>query len=699
MNLEGALATFKKSDDALGPIFEAITNSLEAIATKTFEVDEKPNITVTLDFSGSEDGLRNLQAAIIRDNGVGFTGENYGRFVEFIDRSKGFNNRGTGRIQFLHRFEVIRVESVFLDDGVARMRSFSVDPASFITKHRLIDHDDSSGTFSEISMLRPIFGEKDRQRFEQLDAEALADQIRQKYLLRFFLDEQNPEANVPEITIIYLLNGQEVSRLTVWDEALPEPASTGSLSVSYSKVEDINAEKPIWLSVEGRSEEIKWAQFKISADKQQKNRIHLCSKNVAVEKIPFGEIKVNDVFDGDRFLTFFYGDVFDRAENVSDSVDAFTFPEKSQIERSLNDLFADADQEYLFSEDLFSSINAELERVFNSVIEAKKQNTAQVEAIAFAHAIPESVVKRITVTASDTEKSITTKLFEEQGRQQATKAYEAKRIVESLKELNPTEETYQDELAEKIAALSKLVDQQNKEELGRYVIRREMVAVILQAILTAELSVQITQDENPAARRDTEGLVHDLIFKRKSTTASLNDLWILNEEFLHFDGTSDVPINQIEDEAGNRLLRDVTSQEIEQYGLRLTRRPDIYLFLKEGKCVLIELKAPTVDVSDYLNQLPKYCSLIANYSQRKIDTFFCYLIGEDFNALTDLNDYERTVSGDYIRQNMPVRSVEDRDEVIARQQIEIIKLSSLYDRASRRNKSFADKLGVRVFFE
>lgn len=698
LNLKGALDTFKKSGDALVPVFEAITNSLEAIAAKDFNDEEEPAIKITLDYSGSEGGPKNLQAAIIEDNGIGFTNENYVRFEEFINKSKGFNNRGTGRFQYLHRFEQIRIESAFVQNGENKRRSFSLSPTSFISEQKLAVDEEPVSSFSRVSMLRPIFDSKDNERFERLTPETLADELRQKFLLRFFLDNQNPAVNAPEILIVFSLNGEAKKPVKVWDKSLPEPAQTGSLSVSYFKIQDANAEKPVWVPVPNASEEISWAQFKFAQEDQNKNRIFLCSKNVAVQGVPFSELKVDETFDNSRFLTFFYGDVLDRSENVSDSVDAFTFPKKLDVERSLDDLFVDSDREYLFMDDISNAVGEELSSIYADVLAKKQQTTDEVLAIAHAHAIPEAVVKSISISATDDEQKITSKLFAEQGRQQAEKAFEAKQIFESLKELNPTVDSYQQDLSERIAALSELVDEQNKEELARYVIRREMVVDLLNAILKANLKVQTEHSPSSGKRRDAEGLVHDLIFKRKSNTTSLNDLWILNEEFLHFEGSSDVPLNKIEDEAGELLLQKVPKEEIDALGLKLTRRPDIYLFLEEGKCVIIELKATDVDVSDYLNQLPKYCSLIANYSKKPISGFYCYLIGETFNPLTDLNDYDETVSGDFIRRNIPVRSVKDRNEVIASQQIEIIRLSSLHARASRRNKSFADKLGVRDLF-
>lgn len=699
LNLKGALETFKKSNNSLVPIFEAIANSLEAITTKNYSPNETPEITVTLDYSGVQDEVSNLQAVYIEDNGIGFTDENYERFQEFINKSKGFNNRGTGRLQFLHRFEKTRIESSFFELSKLKKRSFDFDSVNFITPQALEDDQIRESSCTKVSMLRPVLTEKERNRFDELTPQNLVDEIRQKYLLRFFLDKQSLDVVPPEIWVIYLFDGQQTAKLPVWGDAIPKPTNQGEFDVNYSKIDDIGSEQPSWVSVPNELEKIKWAHFEMSGAEQKQNKIYLCSKNVAVSTINFSELKVNEEFNGSRYLTFFYGDVFDRSENVSDSVDEFTFPTKSEEKSKLNDFFNDPDQTYLFMDDINEVIEKELYEIFEGVISAKKEKLADVTEIAKAHAIPENVVNAISVNASDNEATITTKLFSEQGKQHAKKAYQAKKVFESLKELNPSNKDYQENLDKKVAEFSNLVADQNKEDLSRYVLRREMIAGVLSKILKEELGVQTEDVLGSIVRKDPEGLIHDLIFRRKTKTSSVNDLWILNEEFLHYEGTSELPIDQITNGAGKKLLRDVSKSEIEEFGIKLKRRPDIFLFLEEGKCILIELKAPNVDVSDHLNQLSRYCSLIANYSQTPIKKFFCYLIGENFNAATDLGDYESTVSGDYVRDNIKVRDVKDRDKVIAIHQINILKLSSLITRARRRNKSFADKLGVRKLLE
>ncbi len=225
-----------------------------------------------------------------------------------------------------------------------------------------------------------------------------------------------------------------------------------------------------------------------------------------------------------------------------------------------------------------------------------------------------------------------------------------------------------------------------------------MISKILQKISKNQLRSQT----NPLpGRKDKEGLIHDLIFKRKEQTNTLNDLWVLNEEFMHFEGCSELPMNQIINSKGEKLLRDDIDEEklYKEFGIKKpNRRPDIFLYAEEGKCVLIEFKEVDTDMKDHLNQLTEYCNLIANYSEHKIDTFYCYLIGEFVKRGNLPGEYFRSVTGDFIKPYQPIKSIVEgkEDETIASIYQEVIQLSTLHVRAAIRNKSFADKLGIRI---
>ena len=56
------------------------------------------------------------------------------RFGTFLDRSKGYNNRGSSRAQFLHFAERIEVTSTFDEAGKTLTRHFFCYPKTYITE-------------------------------------------------------------------------------------------------------------------------------------------------------------------------------------------------------------------------------------------------------------------------------------------------------------------------------------------------------------------------------------------------------------------------------------------------------------------------------------------------------------------------------------------------------------------------------------
>lgn len=115
LNWRGVLKGVSKAADPLQPLFEAFTNSLEAIELRKRRGDQfLPHIMVDLFFNDAIEGeIYELSRMAITDNGIGFDEENFNRLQIFKDESKGFNNRGSGRLQLLHFFHIAQYESVF----------------------------------------------------------------------------------------------------------------------------------------------------------------------------------------------------------------------------------------------------------------------------------------------------------------------------------------------------------------------------------------------------------------------------------------------------------------------------------------------------------------------------------------------------------------------------------------------------------
>lgn len=696
MNLSGAMDLIKMSKNPLAPIYEAMTNSLEAFAQRPDKGQKITNeINVHLYFSGLLDDCKELEQVDVIDNGIGFTEENYNRFCEFFDKSKGYDNRGTGRLQYFHRFQKIKVNSIFESEGEFFRRTINTNKNNFIVDEDLVSEAALSSPKTIVSLLQYLPSPSEKEYFNNLTIDEIASSIKSHFLLRFYLDKQKEGFQAPKVRVVFFKGDQQLNERTIDPDSTPNPKEEGEIKVPYMRLASKEDTKPELEEIPDRHEVIKWAHFVLPEKELVNNGIYLCSKDIPVQSIRFEKLKKNEDLEGNRFLTAFYGHVLDDSSNVSDSVDSFTFPDRKEVERMSGDLFLDPNAEYFVFDSIHDEINKAIPNIYKDVIDIQQEQEKDVEAIAKAHGIPANVIGKIKFSLSDNEKDITKKLYKAQSNELAEKSYKAKQLFESLKKLDPTSNDYQKEIHGKTVEFSELVEEQNKEELSRYIIRREMVTDILKKILSEELEYQ-NKPKMEGKNKDREGLVHDLIFKRKSTAkVGLNDLWILNEEFMHFDGCSDLPLNQIQTTDGELLLKGVTEDLIKSLNLRLAKRPDIFLFTSEEKCLLIELKEPNEDLSDHLNQLTKYCTLIANFGAKKISSFHCYLIGENINPVTDLDgDYKETVNGDWVRPNISIVSTDANRNILANAQIEVIKLSSIHARAHRRNQSFAEKLGI-----
>ena len=99
----GIIQDETKSKDILTPIFETITNALEAIklktSSKTYETNNEVNIF--LNFSSIEGEKETLDNISVEDTGIGFNYDSFKSFCTYKYNKKGFQNKGCGRFQSL----------------------------------------------------------------------------------------------------------------------------------------------------------------------------------------------------------------------------------------------------------------------------------------------------------------------------------------------------------------------------------------------------------------------------------------------------------------------------------------------------------------------------------------------------------------------------------------------------------------------
>ena len=309
--------------------------------------------------------------------------------------------------------------------------------------------------------------------------------------------------------------------------------------------------------------------------------------------------------------------------------------------------------------------------------------------------LDDETAKDIKISINDSESEILKKFYEAEAKKEATIDASIKESIDRLDVLNPASENYYEELEKEIQHLVKAIPQQNKITLTHYVARRKIVLELFKKILYKETKIQKT-----AGRNIDEKLLHNLIFQQSQSNPENSDLWLVNEDFIYFKGTSEDQIKDIEID-GIKLLRSDLNAEEEEFRLslgenRYDKRPDILLFPLENKCIIIEFKNPNVNVSDHLNQISNYASLIWNFSEKqfKINTFYGYLIGEKINSFDVRSydgDFNEAYNFDYLfrpLKKIPGFFVSGDASLYT----EVIKYSTLLDRATKRNDIYIKKL-------
>jgi hypothetical protein len=458
ISLEGMMDFIPKSRRPLAPLFEAISNALEAISERQqyASAPEKGLITIRLRFTGLLEEQFRLESIEINDNGVGFDDKNYLRFQTFLDRSKGFKNRGSGRIQFLHFAEHIEVTSNYEADGLRLKRHFKCNPKTYINDHTITPTDVSSEVGTTIVMSNLILKDKERPYFDDLTLPALRGTLKSTFVLRLHLERVDKPSLAPSFRLESFKNGKRVDYGELHPTDIPIPA-TGPINVPYVKVRQARVDDIEWVP-QARVENLHWAHFKLDQSELEENGVVLCSKNVAVLPLRFDSIKKGEAIEGHRFLTAIHGPALDSPDNVSHSVDRFTFPSRADKEKEArDDLLFDQDQELLLFDDIKQAVENELPQIYADLFEKQAKQQQDIEAIARAHGIPLDVAKSTRFNLTYTEAQITEKLFKKQAEGHARQSVKIKKMFEALEALDPTSSDYQGELERRSNELLDLI--------------------------------------------------------------------------------------------------------------------------------------------------------------------------------------------------------------------------------------------------
>lgn len=694
ISYDGRIQKITKSTDRLQPVYEAFTNAIEAIKTldnnlSNGEIEIKILLNKNL-FSENEEDLE-FDSIVIEDNGVGFNLTEFSRFLNLDDTTKGIGNKGSGRVQYIHYFEKSEFESVYADETSStgfRKRRFTLSKNSaFVKQNAIVRHDyeeetNENITYTILKLSLPL-DKNDRNFFKGISVFEIKENIKNRYIALFCENRDN----LPKILIQRLINNVIEHETTIEKDIIPQIDKKEDIEIHYLKInQDGKVEKS------QNVEKLNLKGFKINKKDLPRNALKLTSKGEIASVMKLESIKGDDFIDDNRYLFLLSGELIDKAD--TDTRGCLNIPTTDDLKKSNGDPNTLFPEEVITLDEIKETANSSILRLYPEIKDHNKKKEIEIETLKEMFLLNPDTIKNAKIKPSDSEEEVLEKIYSADSKLEAKKDIEIKKRIEALNSLSPETQNYQNEFKNEVRELTKAIPLQNRTALTQYVARRKMVLDLFQKILDKE----IIKLQNGG--RIDEDLMHNLIFQQSSNKPEDSDLWLIAEEFIYFKGFSEHKLDQVEIN-GVKLFDKEFSEEENRYlnslgEKRLTKRPDILLFPSEGKCIIIELKAPEVNVADHLNQIDFYANLIRNYTvdSIQITTFYGYLIGEsieDRDVRGRVSRFEHSYHFDYwYRPSENVNGFGNRTNGSI--YTEVIKYTTLLERAKLRNKIFIDKL-------
>lgn len=696
LNWRGLLKGYSKSTNVMQPLFEAFTNSLEAIDMRKKKQDDfSPYIHVDFYFNHTLDGENaDLVRLIVMDNGIGFDDDNFNRLTVFKDDTKGYNNRGSGRIQLIQSFINATYSSVYKQDGVLKYRHFVLSKSEpFLRENSilLLEEERNANSNEEIKtilILDNLRINSDNKFYCNQTAYSIKKALLDHYILYFCTNR----TYFPEIVISFYhdteligaetINVKDIPEVSHEDETISVPISVISSDMKRIERSDTKVD-------------VKIRSYKLPKNQLKRNSVKVTCKGEVVDSV---KVKMNCLpsemqIGSSYFLFLLSSHYFD--DNVGDNRDSLEILNKSEFKKRARQYGMIEPQIVL--DDLEKQVSDKAGEMYSEIKEQREIYENQLALLKKTYLLSDEALAETNI--SDSVEEILKKAYSYDAKLIAERdaAYHYK--LEELNTLNVCSPTYKDDLQRLVDELVGTIPLLDKESLSRYVTHRKLVLELMSKILNRETDIQ-NQANN---RNEDEKLLHNLLFTQHSNDVWNSDLWMLNEDFLYFKGVSDKPLNQIEID-GLKLFRNEVTEEEERYlsslgENRRIKRPDILLFPSERKCIIVELKTPEVNVALHLDQIKKYAYLLRNFTSDSfaLDTFYGYLVGEaieprDIRAADGDFKYDPKFNFMYLPSK---RIVYENDSTGAQDgslYMEVISYSEILKRAERRNEAYTSKL-------
>jgi hypothetical protein len=668
------------SEGFLFCLFEAVSNALYCCVNNQ---DIRITVRFTREYKANEltrDNDNFIIAFSVTDNGIGFINDNFDKFTNKIYKTNHEGGKGLGRVAFLKVFRDVHIESCFIEDGKYYSRNFKFDTDNIVDKKKEITNKNNPETTVYFKHIKDDFLDDTKKSTEYYSGEIL----NHFYIFLYFLLEQNKKF---EIKIID--DSGKISEEIINEKKL--------------KADKIKKDSFIIRDPSGFGE-MEPVTFDI---------LHIKTKNIegnkafyVVDERSAGEIKKIDIpqclFEDTNGSTFYYfvylkSDFFNRFLNESRTKLSIPTEGKKNIKKFITEeeiikrLQRNIEK---FLEYELSILETQIEKKISKIL-TDDDNNLTVNNKSYLYILADDETKKELLSKikfNDTEKNVINKIRNFHEELQTKTVEQINIVVEKLKKDKKSKTADIDyvKLEADLQFLTQKINIENSVNLSSYIMYRKYVLNLFHEGL----------EYYKTSKEFNEAFFHNILMQKRSHNAVDSNLWMLDDLFLFFEGTSEQPIQNIEIN-GQKAIRDLTIEEIQMLNefdrKRLEKRIDLLFFPAEKQCIIIELKDPKIGVADSIAQLDKYAEYLANFIKPdfSIEFFYTYLITDNFNKYDRPGASFRKIYGieGFVRHSADIKSF-DNDMSIANQYSEVIRYTDIYERARKRNRIYLQKLNI-----
>lgn len=638
-------------NSALIPIYEAISNSIFSNAKKIEIIVEHENLPALPGVEKKENKIKNI---IIKDDGMGFTDENYKSFNKAYESNKK-SGKGKGRFFFLKAFKNCSIESYYKKDEKIYFRKFEFLPTDLGIKE--LEHVEVEGNNFETGTTLKLLNLRENCSMLH-DTSDLSLSILSYFLLEFSKNENFEIILKDDEDTVFPLREEYNNKIKVNIKKNSFNIKNVNFDILYVFMEEVGIlnKSKIILTAEKRAvKEEKLEDFeKIFANKIKDKLIHC-------------------------YVLSEYLD-----EHVNVDRDDFDIDNNFKITHKINEKIT-LDEIYekvieILKEDLKSFIY-EIEEKRTKKLEKYFKDSLNLSDKIIFDKYKKDMLKEI----SGTEKvSVLEKLFDKKRREIR------KKTQKEIKNINFEKEDYK----ERVKLIKEKIDTNLHAALADYIVQRKAVLDLYSSLLKGKAKYS---DKKTGKRKEFEyefeSEIHNLLFPMKTTNEMVDyknhNLWLIDET-LAFQSfiASDLELK--------RFIKFSNDEDRPDLLFFSEYDPDDYL----DSVTLIELKRPEVNTQQREEspheQVMKYVKKLRN---RELDLdgktlntnentrFYCYI-------LLDLNKKNEEI---FIDNNYtPLR--EHKGYIYYhsgyKMYVTVLDYRQLQKDAERRNKVFFEKLGI-----